>query len=66
MHVVVWKQFYINYQLHHPNLVFIEETFKYFPCDILKELKIGTNNEKRLERATLQCDEMLECFKGHG
>jgi hypothetical protein len=29
--VVVWKQLYIDYQLHHPNLVFVEENFEGWP-----------------------------------
>jgi len=46
--------------LHHPCLVFVEENLKDHLHDTLKELKIGTNNEEGLERATLQCDEVLE------
>jgi len=30
---------------------------------MLKELKIRTSNEKGLEKATLQCDEMLQHLK---
>jgi hypothetical protein len=29
----------------------------------LNELKIGTSNQEGLEKATLQCDQMLECVK---
>jgi hypothetical protein len=29
----------------------------------LKELKIGTSNQEGLEKATLQCDQMLKCLK---
>ncbi len=46
--------------MHHLGLVFVEETLKDHLHDTLKELKIGTNNEGGLERATLECDEVLE------
>jgi hypothetical protein len=35
--VVVWKQVYIDYQLHHPNLIFVEKNLKDHLCDSLKE-----------------------------
>ncbi len=35
--VVVWKQVYIDYQLHHPNLIFVEKKLKDHLCDSLKE-----------------------------
>ncbi len=44
--VVVWKQVYIYYQLHHPYLVFVEENLKDRLHDSLKEFKIGTSHEK--------------------
>jgi hypothetical protein len=56
----MWKQIYIYYQLHHPNLIFIEKTLKDHLCDTLKDLKIGTSNEEGLEKPTLQCDDVLE------
>ncbi len=31
--------------------------------DTLKELKTGNSNEKGLNKATLQCDDMLGCLK---
>jgi hypothetical protein len=46
MHVVMWKKIYINYQLHHLDLIFVQETLKYYLCAILKELKIRINNEE--------------------
>jgi hypothetical protein len=46
-----------------PRFSFCKKNLKYFLCDALKELKIGTSNEKGLERATLQCDEVLECSR---
>jgi hypothetical protein len=42
----VWKQVYIYYQLHHPNLVFVEGNLKDYLHDNLKEFKTGTNNEE--------------------
>jgi hypothetical protein len=32
-------------------------------CNILKELKIENYNEEGFERATFQCDDVLECLK---
>jgi diketogulonate reductase-like aldo/keto reductase len=46
IHVVVWKQVYINYQLHHLVLVFVKENLKDHLHDNLKEFKIGTSNEE--------------------
>jgi hypothetical protein len=51
--VIVWKQVYINYQLHHLDLVFVEEILKDYLHDNLEEFKIGTSNEERLKRTTL-------------
>jgi acetyl/propionyl-CoA carboxylase alpha subunit len=58
--ILVWKQIYIDYQLHHIDLIFVEDTLKDCFCDTLKELKIRISNEEGLERATLQCDEVLK------
>jgi hypothetical protein len=37
---VAWKQVYIDYQMHHPNLVFVEKNLKDHLHDSLKELKL--------------------------
>jgi hypothetical protein len=58
--VVMWKQIYIDYQLHHINLVFVKKTLKGHLHDTFKELKIRSSNEEGLERTTLQCDEVLK------
>jgi hypothetical protein len=51
--IKAWKQIYSDYQLHHPNLVFVKETLKDHLHDTLKELKTRTSNEEGLERTTL-------------
>jgi hypothetical protein len=60
---VVWKQVYIDYQMHCPNLIFVEENLKDHLHDNSKEFKIGTSNEEGSKKATLQYDEVLECLR---
>jgi hypothetical protein len=48
---------------HHLDSIFVEEILKDHLHDTLKELKTITNNEEGSKRATLQCDEVLECLK---
>jgi hypothetical protein len=48
---------------HKPDSIYVKETLKDCLCDTLKELKTKISNEEGLKKATLQCDEVLECLK---
>jgi hypothetical protein len=54
IHIVMWKQIYINYQTTYPDSYLVEETLE----DILKELKTRISNQK--VRRKQQCN-LIKC-----
>jgi len=58
----VWKQVYTDYQTTYLDSYLVEKTLKDQLRDTLKEL-IKTSNQEGLKKATLQCDQVLECLK---
>ena len=57
-----------KYKDHYIDSPFVEETFKNRLREALKEIKTSTSNEDNSNKATLQCDEVLEqsqCTDGH-
>ena len=64
----VWKEVFQKYKDHYIDSPFVEETFKNRLREALKEIKTSTSNEDNSNKATLQCDEVLEqlqCTDGH-
>ena len=65
---IVWKEVFKEYKEHYSNSPFVEETLKDRLRETLKEIKTGTSNDDNSNKATLQCDEVLEqlkCTDGH-
>jgi hypothetical protein len=65
---LVWKEVFKEYKEHYTNSPFVEETLKARLRETLKEIKTGTSNDDNSNKATLQCDEVLEqlkCTDGH-
>ena len=52
-----------EYKEHNTNSHFVEETLNDRSRETLKEIKIGTSNDDISNKATLQCDEVLEQLK---
>lgn len=64
--LLIYSYYYVKTSLHwlSNHLSYLaEETFKDQLWDILKELKTRTSNQEALEKATLQCDQILKCLK---
>ena len=63
VHSLVWKEVFKEYKEHNTNSHFVEETLNDRSRETLKEIKIGTSNDDISNKATLQCDEVLEQLK---
>src|ERR1700737_3431555 len=66
---LVWKKVFKEYKNHYTNSLFVEETLKDHLREALKKIKTCTSNEDNSNKATLQCNEVLEqlkCTDGHG
>ncbi len=54
----------LNYLKAYLKAPFAKETLNDYLWEIFKELKMGNSNEKGLDQATLQCDEVLKQLMG--
>ena len=65
---LVWNDVFKEYKDHYTDSPFVEKTLKDRLRDTLKKIQTCTSNEDNSNKATFQCDEVLEqlkCTDGH-